>query len=656
MNYLNLIVPVTEESELGLEKLSAMLPDTNIDVTLLISDLYSKRLDKFIDTNLYKNITTVVWNKDINGAIEQVIENSKCQYISIISNDDKFNLNDFRVVLSDIQESDADILVYGYNKIDKNDNIIGVEVFHERREYDKERILEEVLHNNILNNTWNKVYKKNVISGCKIYSDCYGFFTSFSVFTKCNKMSIYNRVIITHKDIFKDNNLSDKRFLHTRAYNRKCNMLELLDIVRKSHQEKMLYDYFCESCHTIGYLWRNKTNKSIIEVFQSNCTKFKEFLLTNKLTYVSNSGYMLKYLKSDLSYLGFSFSKFLIFIKKVLKKLHITRVKVKKENISKYIPNTEKNKLYLIGTPDHDNLGDYAILLSTKQFLQYLVPLYEIIEISEKSYWKLCDSLSKIITKEDIVILQGGGNLGDQYKYIEKIRRDAIKRFRNKIFMFPQTIYFENTKKGYHELKKTQKIYSNNKKLVLMARERISYQIMKEEFPSLEVFLLPDIVLRYRFDKELLNREGILLCLRSDFEGKLSYDDKKYITNICRDYTLDISLTDTSIRQTIKSESREDYLSNKLNQFSASSLVITDRLHGMVFAALTETPCIVLGNYNHKIFGVYQWIEDLNYIVYINSINELKTSIDHLWNLKQKDQYNYSNIDNQYTIVKERIN
>ena len=53
---------------------------------------------------------------------------------------------------------------------------------------------------------------------------------------------------------------------------------------------------------------------------------------------------------------------------------------------------------------------------------------------------------------------------------------------------------------------------------------------------------------------------------------------------------------------------------DKLQEFSTARLVITDRLHGMVFAAITGTACIAFRNYNYKIEGTYEWIEYLQYI------------------------------------------
>ena len=43
-------------------------------------------------------------------------------------------------------------------------------------------------------------------------------------------------------------------------------------------------------------------------------------------------------------------------------------------------------------------------------------------------------------------------------------------------------MHFSNTEKGRKELEKSRKIYANHKKIVMIAREEVSYQSMKKEF------------------------------------------------------------------------------------------------------------------------------------------------------------------------------
>lgn len=63
---------------------------------------------------------------------------------------------------------------------------------------------------------------------------------------------------------------------------------------------------------------------------------------------------------------------------------------------------------------------------------------------------------------------------------------------------------------------------------------------------------------------------------------------------------------------------------DKLEERASSKLLITDRLQGMVFAAITGTPCIVLNNNHYKVKGTYEWISTLDYIEYVADIAKVE--------------------------------
>ena len=75
---------------------------------------------------------------------------------------------------------------------------------------------------------------------------------------------------------------------------------------------------------------------------------------------------------------------------------------------------------------------------------------------------------------------------------------------------------------------------------------------------------------------------------------------------------------------------RKKEVKNKLEQFKKAKLIITDRLHGMIFAAITSTPCIALGNYNHKIKSCSETLEHLGYIKYVDNVEEIDENIKYL--------------------------
>ena len=169
--------------------------------------------------------------------------------------------------------------------------------------------------------------------------------------------------------------------------------------------------------------------------------------------------------------------------------------------------------------------------------------------------------------------------------------------------------------------------------MTILARDNKSYGLFKQYFKT-DVRLMRDVVTTLDIPDQDKLREGILLCLRSDKEGKLSLEQKIQIENECRECGQDVHITDTCTNYVINGEDREKSLLSKLELWSRARLVVTDRLHGMFFAFITRTPCIVLGNNHHKVREAYETIRDCGYIRYIESTEELKNNISDLLNAR----------------------
>ena len=62
-------------------------------------------------------------------------------------------------------------------------------------------------------------------------------------------------------------------------------------------------------------------------------------------------------------------------------------------------------------------------------------------------------------------------------------------------------------------------------------------------------------------------------------------------------------------------EDRQGQLQELLDAFRKAEIVVTDRLHGMIFSAITGTPCVAFRNRNHKIKSTYDsWLRANEYI------------------------------------------
>ena len=315
--------------------------------------------------------------------------------------------------------------------------------------------------------------------------------------------------------------------------------------------------------------------------------------------------------------------------------------------VSLNLDNSKKN-IYIFLCPDYGNIGDIAIGYAQKNFILKSYPNYNIVEIPISNTYDYIRLIKKNIKKNDIIVLIGGGNFGDMYPKADFMRLFIIKTFKNnKIVSFPQTFNFSNNKYGQRRLFKNIKIINKHKNIILFAREKVSYDLMKKYFPNKELYLCPDIVLSLNMVKTS-KRDGVLFAFRSDNEKKISDKFIDSLKEFINNKKEEVVFKDTTIpNEEFICDERMDYLNTLLSEFSKSKMVITDRLHGMIFSYITSTPCIVLANNNHKIISTYNtWLKDCNYIKFISDLDNINSDIDELLSLKNiskidfKDKYN----------------
>lgn len=287
----------------------------------------------------------------------------------------------------------------------------------------------------------------------------------------------------------------------------------------------------------------------------------------------------------------------------------------------------KNNNIYLLNTPEHGNLGDHAIALAIIEFLKDNYPQLNIIEITAMQYMRTKKILKHKILSENILAITGGGYLGDIWINEERRVREIIQTYnKNYIVIFPQTIAFENVV----ELNLSKSYYSNHPKLFILTRERNSYNLaIKEELvPKKQVCCCPDMVMYLKNYKAVCDRKDVLLCFRKDKELSVSSLFKQKLEEYLElNFEEKVNYTDTVIEKDINLNKRKKEVEKKLLEFSSAKLVITDRLHGMIFAAVTGTPCIAFDNSTKKVSGVYEWIKDLGYVFFCKSEGEIDEEI-----------------------------
>lgn len=85
------------------------------------------------------------------------------------------------------------------------------------------------------------------------------------------------------------------------------------------------------------------------------------------------------------------------------------------------------------------------------------------------------------------------------------------------------------------------------------------------------------------------------------------------------------------------------------NLFKSAKLVITDRLHGMIFCYLTNTPCLVFQNNNHKVRETYEWIKGNKNITLVEEFSQEK--IEKFLNQKNFNIGEMLSIANKYDFI-----
>ena len=273
--------------------------------------------------------------------------------------------------------------------------------------------------------------------------------------------------------------------------------------------------------------------------------------------------------------------------------------------------NFEK-KIILMNSPEHGNLGDHALAIASRNFLRDFFGEYDMLEFSGKQ-WDYCGTqIRQLIKPQDIIFFVGGGYMGNIWPKESMRIRSILEDFSQNIIIFlPQTFFYFND-----EYADDATIWRSKKNTYFIHREKYSYEFFKNNVVTDEIrnLLYPDLVLYTKYNLSKNSRRGVSICFRADKERILTDDITKNIEEELIQRQIPYKYVNTVLNENVAINERHDKIKAILDQISDTRLLITDRLHGMLFAVITCTPCIVFDNLTHKIKGVYQWIKDIPYV------------------------------------------
>lgn len=297
-------------------------------------------------------------------------------------------------------------------------------------------------------------------------------------------------------------------------------------------------------------------------------------------------------------------------------------------------------RFVLIQTPTHGNLGDHAIAMAERRFLRGYFPRVPFVEVPGFAFSSAPQAYRALMNPEkDTVLIHGGGFMGSLWPEQEENVQLVLKELAAfPVVMLPQSVYYEDEKAPGAQ--KSLCGYQACPRLLVLAREAYSQARVRRLMPEVRCELIPDMVLSLRYTEKIGARNGVGLCLRGDQEGILSAAQRSCLARTVKKQFPgeQILWTDTVQPEEQTGADAEAAVWDKMKEFAGYRLVVTDRLHGMVFAALVGTPCIVLDNCDHKVQGVYEWVRQNPYLLYLDSEEALPQALETLQPALDREQ------------------
>ena len=286
----------------------------------------------------------------------------------------------------------------------------------------------------------------------------------------------------------------------------------------------------------------------------------------------------------------------------------------------KLIVGNKGNRYVLLNSPEHGNLGDHAISLAEIQLFEKYNMNY--VELSGGFCRLFFAFLKRNVKETDCICVTGGGFLGSLWKNEDLFVQKIIASFpNNRIIIFPQTLFFSSEDGQYitHFLG----TFRQHGNIVFFHREKESFQVGNDVFrdTAIKNILVPDMVLFYNRKyprREIKKSKKIMFCFRDDKECVTSIEWKNNAFAYLVNSGYEVEECSTVQDGVISFFSREKEVDIFIHKIAESSLVITDRLHGMLFSVVAGTPCISLDNISGKVGSVWNtWLYECEYVRFL---------------------------------------
>lgn len=293
--------------------------------------------------------------------------------------------------------------------------------------------------------------------------------------------------------------------------------------------------------------------------------------------------------------------------------------------ISKLLPQSAGRTLFA-DVPDHANVGDTLIFLGSMAALARIRPSFTSAFVAADDF---TPRSARGFGRPDLILIHGGGNFGDIYRRHHALRLELLERFPDtKIVQFPQSIHFSNSA----ELERTKRAIAACQDFTLLVRDRASLAFAQEEFDC-RTELCPDAAFGLGALSAPAPELDVYALLRTDKERVGNHDAVCSALGDCTasweagDWLEDRPSAELAASARLSRWRRRSALATRLSQkayvrrFTAAAkarmqrgfdqvgrgrIVVTDRLHGHILAALMGRPVIVMDSYDGKVSAFHR--------------------------------------------------
>ena len=283
--------------------------------------------------------------------------------------------------------------------------------------------------------------------------------------------------------------------------------------------------------------------------------------------------------------------------------------------------------------PRHGNRGDIAIALAERRLFTENCKSFTLIEIPSEMCGEYSHLIRQHLNSKDILLITGGGFFGSFWRNEPEAALKVLRYLKhNRVIIMPQTVFYFDNKQGRKELALDRKSFANFSDLHVFVRDRNSYELISRTnlFPNAKsVDLVPDMVCAMDFQRLAPEkRSGVVVCLRPDVERVLDKKQRNALIAELQERFGEVKFWSTNPAQRpVKIHNWEEALTESLRTAAGAELVVTDRLHGMLFAAITGTPCVAFDNKTGKVHSVHEWISGCGYVQICRSIDEFEGAV-----------------------------